>query len=180
MKNWHVGHIAIMLSFMFHLNMGLNSFTKAQKSSLDWWCHLHIGRYYWTRSTMLSYLLILVIKKDACFVVCLCLVAPNERILLKGLQIVLGLLIYKGQHIGTPGLLEALPIADRWFGSWLMDFITGLPICANVCHAIFTYVDRLSKYTVLTAYILGACGVECQTSSTKCYFLQCCQAVWLD
>ena len=45
--SWHVGHVAIMLSFMLYLNMGLNSYIKAQKSSLDWWCHLHIGRYCW-------------------------------------------------------------------------------------------------------------------------------------
>ena len=37
-----------------------------------------------------------------------------------------------------------------------MDFITGLPLCANDCNAIFACVDRLTKYTVLTAYTLGA------------------------
>ena len=37
-----------------------------------------------------------------------------------------------------------------------MDFITGLPSCANGCKAIFTCVDRLTKYTVLTTYTLGA------------------------
>ena len=36
-----------------------------------------------------------------------------------------------------------------------MDFITGLPLCANGCNAIFTCVDHLIKYTVLTAYTLG-------------------------
>ena len=36
-----------------------------------------------------------------------------------------------------------------------MDFITGLPLCANSCNAIFTCVDCLTKYTVLTAYTLG-------------------------
>ena len=33
-----------------------------------------------------------------------------------------------------------------------MDFIT----CENGCNAIFTCVDRLTKYTVLTAYTLAA------------------------
>ena len=37
-----------------------------------------------------------------------------------------------------------------------MDFITGLPSSANGCNAIFTCVDRLTKYTVLTACTLGA------------------------
>ena len=37
-----------------------------------------------------------------------------------------------------------------------MDFITGLPSCANSCNAIFTCVDCLTKYTVLTACNLGA------------------------
>ena len=36
-----------------------------------------------------------------------------------------------------------------------MDFITWLPLCANGCNAIFTCIDRLIKYTVLTAYTLG-------------------------
>ena len=53
----------IMLSFMLYLNMGLNLFIKAQKSSLDLWCHLHVGRYCWMKSTILSCLLILGIKR---------------------------------------------------------------------------------------------------------------------
>ena len=78
------------------------------------------------------------------------------RIMLKGLQIVLGLLICKGQHVGTPRFAGTITIADRRFGSWSMDFITGLPLCANGCNAIFTCVDHLTKYTVLTACTLGA------------------------
>ena len=37
-----------------------------------------------------------------------------------------------------------------------MEFITGLQSCANGCNAIFTCIDCLKKYTVLTAYTLGA------------------------
>ena len=37
-----------------------------------------------------------------------------------------------------------------------MDFITGLPLCANGFNAIFTCVDYLTNYTVFTACILGA------------------------
>ena len=35
---------------MLCLNMDLNLFIKAQKSSLDWWCHFLAGKYYWMRS----------------------------------------------------------------------------------------------------------------------------------
>ena len=58
-----------MLSFMLYQNMGLNLYKKAQKISSEWWCHLHIGRYCWLRSTMLSYLLILGTKR--CMLCCL-------------------------------------------------------------------------------------------------------------
>ena len=58
-----------MHSFILYLNMDLNLYIKAQKSSLDGWCHIHVGRYCWIRSTMLSYLLILVTKK--CTLYCL-------------------------------------------------------------------------------------------------------------
>ena len=37
-----------------------------------------------------------------------------------------------------------------------MDFVTGLPSCANSCNAIFTCADHLTKYTVLTASTVGA------------------------
>ena len=37
-----------------------------------------------------------------------------------------------------------------------MESITGLQSCANSCNAIFTCFDHLTKYTVLTAYALGA------------------------
>ena len=35
-------------------SMGLNLYIKAQKSSSYWWCHLHVSRYCWMRSTILS------------------------------------------------------------------------------------------------------------------------------
>ena len=86
--------MAIMPSFMLYLNMGLNLYLKAQKSSLDWWCHLHVDRYCWMKSTMLSCLLILGIKRWMLFFFLLCLVAPDARILLESFQRVLGLSIY--------------------------------------------------------------------------------------
>ena len=36
-----------------------------------------------------------------------------------------------------------------------MDFITRLPLCANGYNVIFSCVDCLTKYTVLTACTLG-------------------------
>ena len=56
-------HVAIMLSFMLCQNMGLNLYNKAQTSSPDWWCCLHVVRYCWMRSTMLSCPLILGTKR---------------------------------------------------------------------------------------------------------------------
>ena len=37
-----------------------------------------------------------------------------------------------------------------------MDFITGLLACANGCNVIFTCVDCLTKYIVLTEFTLWA------------------------
>ena len=50
-----------------------------------------------------------------------------------------------------------------------MDFITGLPSCANGCNAIFTCVDCLPKYTVLTACTLGA-GELCAKQVAQLFF----------
>ena len=55
-----------------------------------------------------------------------------------------------------------LPIADRRFGSWSMDFITGLPSCAHGCNAIFTCVD-------LAACTLGA-GELSAKQAAKLFF----------
>ena len=44
-------------------NTGLSWYVKAQKSSLDWWRHLLVGRCCWMRSTTLSCLLILGLKR---------------------------------------------------------------------------------------------------------------------
>ena len=58
-----------MLSFILCLNMDLNSYIKAQKSSLEWWFHLYIGRYCWMNSTIASCLLLLGTKR--CMLCCL-------------------------------------------------------------------------------------------------------------
>ena len=70
--------------------MDLSLYIKDQKSTLDWGCHLLIGRYCWIRSARLSCLLILG-TKDACFFVFSCVVSTDVRISLESLLVVLGL-----------------------------------------------------------------------------------------
>ena len=71
--------------------MGLNRSLRAQKSSLDWWCYILIGRCCWMRSTRLSCLLIFGSKKMHAFVVCSCVVATDESFLLVSLLVMLSL-----------------------------------------------------------------------------------------
>ena len=79
--SWLGEHVGIMLSFMLYPNTGLNWSLKAQKSSLDWWCHLLISRFCWMKSITLSCLLILGLK--GCMLCCLlmCMVATNASFL---------------------------------------------------------------------------------------------------
>ena len=44
--------------------MGLNLYIKVQKSSIYWWYHFYVGRYYWIKSTMQSCPLILGTKRS--------------------------------------------------------------------------------------------------------------------
>ena len=67
--SWLVEHVEVMLSSMLCQNTGLNCSIKAKKSSLNWWCHLFVGRCYWMKSTTLSFLLILGPKR--CMLCCL-------------------------------------------------------------------------------------------------------------
>ena len=62
--SWLREHVEIMLSFMLCPNTGLNWSLKAQRSSLDWWCCLLVGRCCWMRFTTLSCLLILGLRKS--------------------------------------------------------------------------------------------------------------------
>ena len=61
--------MGIMLSFMLSPNTDLSWFLRVQKSSLDWWCHLLVGRCCWMRSITLSCLLILGLRR--CMPCCL-------------------------------------------------------------------------------------------------------------
>ena len=67
--SWLREFMGIMLSFTFCPNTVLSWSLKAQKSNLDWWCHLLVGRCCWMRSTTLSCLLILGLKR--CMLCCL-------------------------------------------------------------------------------------------------------------
>jgi len=40
--------------------------------------------------------------------------------------------------------MAPLPVPQRRFGSWSMDFVTSLPECKGF-NAIYTCVDRLTK-----------------------------------
>ena len=143
-----------MLSFMLCPKTGLCWSLRAQKSSLDWKCHLLAGRYCWMRSTKLSCLLFWGLKR--CMLCCLLMCGGHRWEFLIS-KFVNNVRFFNILNIARPpGLLELLPIAERRFGSWSMDFITGLPSCANGCNEVFTCVDHLTKYTVLTACTLGA------------------------
>jgi len=52
--------------------------------------------------------------------------------------------VTKSSTQSRPGLMQPLPIPQRPFGSWSMDFITSLPSVSGY-NAIFTCVDRLTK-----------------------------------
>ena len=56
--SWLAELMGVMLSSLLCQNTGLNWYTKAQKSSLDWWCCLFVVRYCWMKSITLSCLLI--------------------------------------------------------------------------------------------------------------------------
>ena len=60
-------------------------------------------------------------------------------------------------------------------GLWILSL--GCLSCANGCNAIFTCVDHLTKYTILTCMYFRGRGVECQTGCTI-IFLGCFQTVW--
>ena len=68
--------MGLMLSFMLYPNTDLSCSVKIQKSSLDWWFRLLIGRCCWMRSTTLSYLLILALKRC---ILCFLLVSGGQR-----------------------------------------------------------------------------------------------------
>ena len=52
------------------------------------------------------------------------------------------------------GLLAPLPVPSARLCAWSMDFITDLPLSGRF-NALFTVVDRLTKFTVLVPYLVG-------------------------
>ena len=54
----------------------------------------------------------------------------------------------------APGLLHPVEVPRARFDTWTMDFITDLPDSGGY-NAIFTCVDKLSKYVVLTPCVMG-------------------------
>ena len=133
--NWHIGHIAIMLSFMLWLNISLKIHIKPQKNSLDWWCHFHIGKYCWMKSTMLSCLLILGTKR--CMLYCLlmfggprCENHVTEFISSVRFLNVLRTALKHPQAYWNPYLLL---IEGLDHGQWTLPLVY---LCANGCDAI--------------------------------------------
>ena len=69
--------MGIMLSYMLCPNTDLSWSLKVQKSSLDWWCNLLVGRCCWMRSTTLNCLLILGLRR--CMLCCLPMYVHNTK-----------------------------------------------------------------------------------------------------
>ena len=115
------------------------------------------------KSTILSCLLTLGSK--SCVLCCLLVCSGHrcENLVRKSISSVRFVNMLRIAHKHPPRLLQALPFciycilffANRRFGSWSMDFITGLPSYANSCNAIFTCVNCLTNYIVLTPCTLG-------------------------
>ena len=129
------------------------------------------------KSTTLSCLLILGVKRCMFYCLLVCGGHISEFLVSKFVSPVKFVNVLKIAHKHPQACWKPLPIIERRFGSWSMDFITGLPTCATGCNAIFTCLDRLTKYTVLTACTFRGRGVECQTGYTV-VFLGFCQTVW--
>ena len=141
---------------MLYLNMGLNLSIKAQKSSLNWWCHLHVGRYFFMKSTMLSFLLILGIKRCILYYLLMFGGPKCENHVKEFVNSVRSVNVLRTAHRHPQVYWNPYLLLIEGFGSCLMYFITGLPLYTNGCNAIFTCVDHLTKYTFLTACTLGA------------------------
>ena len=52
------------------------------------------------------------------------------------------------------GLLNTVPIAATQFDIWSMDFVTNLPVVVD-CNAVFTCIDKFTKYVHLTPCFVG-------------------------
>ena len=137
-----------MLRFMLCPNMGFIWSLRLQKSSLEWWCRLFVSRCCWMRSTTLSYLLILGLKR--CMLCCMLVCGGHrcEFLVSKFVSNVRFINMLKIAHKHPQAYWNRYLLLREGFGSWSIYFITGLPSCENGCNAIFTWVYCLTKYTV--------------------------------
>ena len=149
-------HVGIMLSFMLYLNMGLSWSLKVQKSSLDWRFHLLVGRCCWMRSTTLSYLLILRLRR--CMLCCLPVYGCHtwEFLVSKFVSLVRFVNMLRIAYKHPQDCWNHYPLQQKGLdlGIWISSL--GYPLVLMVVMAFFTCVDHLTNYTVLTACILGA------------------------
>ena len=60
----------------------------------------------------------------------------------------------KDRTTRQPGLLHPVEIPPTRFDTWTMDFITDLPLSDGM-NAIFTCVEKLSKYVVVIPCFMG-------------------------
>ena len=70
----------------------------------------------------------------------------------------------------TPGLLEPLPIPTSRFGTYSMDWITGLPPCGPMGYnSVFTVVNRTTQQVRILPCVLEA-GEMSSKATFKLFF----------
>ena len=106
------------------------------------------------KSTTLSCLLILGLKK--CMLCCMLVCGGHrcEFLVSKFVSSVKFVNVLKIAHKHPQAYWNRYPLLRE--GLDLGVWILSLPAYSNSCNSIFTYVDCLTKYTILTAYTLGA------------------------
>ena len=154
--SWLGEDVEIMLSFMLCPNTDLSWSLKAQKSSLDWWCCPIVGRCCWMGSTTLSCLLILGLRR--CMLCFLPMYGGHtwEVLVSKFVSLVRFVNTLRIAHKHPQDCWNHYPLQQKGLdlGLWISSL--GYPLLPNDCNTIFTCVDCLTKYTVLTTCTLGA------------------------
>ena len=175
--NWPGKHIGIVLSFMLYPNKDLSWSLKVQRSSLDWWCHFLVGRCCWMRSTTLSCLLILGLKR------CMLYYLPEysghtwEFLVSKSVSLVRFVNMLRILHKHPQDCWNCYPllIENLDLGLWISSL--GYHLVLMVVMP-FLPVLIVWQSTLFWLYVLEGQGVKCQTSCTV-VFLGYCQTVWL-
>ena len=166
-----------MLSFMLYPKTELSWSLKIQKSSLDWWCHLLVSRCCWIRSTTLSCLLILGLKR--CMLCCLPVYDGHswDFLAIKSFSLVKFVNVLRIVHKHPqdcwnhyPLLIEGLDL-----GLWILSL--AYPLVLMVVMPFLPVFWLFDKVHCLDCMYFRGRGVEWQPSCTV-VFLGCCQTVW--